>query len=82
MNDKTVVPYRTPSGLEIGKFYVPPKARDNLVDFMDIHDRDLIQTAYIKNEPKNKNRGYGSLHAYLVFVAFMALLELYLALRT
>ena len=49
MNNEMIVPYRTPSGLEIGKNYVPPKGRDIRLDLVDVYDQDMIQMAYITN---------------------------------
>jgi len=40
-------PYRTASGIEIGKHYRPPKNRDYHLDMIDIYDQDMIQMAYI-----------------------------------
>ena len=45
----TPTPYRTPSGIEIGKYYQPPKNRDYHLDMIDIYDQDMIQMAYITN---------------------------------
>jgi hypothetical protein len=47
MNDQNTVPYRTPTGLEIGKYYQPPKPRNVGSDLIDIYDQDRIQMAYI-----------------------------------
>jgi hypothetical protein len=49
MTDETMVltPYRTASGIEIGKHYRPPKNRDYHLDMIDIYDQDMIQMAYI-----------------------------------
>lgn len=47
MEEQTAVPYRTRTGLEIGKHYQPPKPRDIRVDLIDIYDQDRIQAALI-----------------------------------
>jgi pimeloyl-CoA synthetase len=47
MDNKILTPYRTASGIEIGKRYTPPKERDIRVDYIDIYDQELLQMAYI-----------------------------------
>ena len=49
MTNETMAPtpYRTASGIEIGKHYRPPKNRDYHLDMIDIYDQDMIQMAYI-----------------------------------
>jgi hypothetical protein len=44
---KEVVPYRTATGLEIGKFYQPPKVYGSGEDALDLHDSYRIQSALI-----------------------------------
>jgi hypothetical protein len=43
MNNKTITPYKTKSGLEIGKHYQPPKNSDTN------YDMDLIQNAFLSD---------------------------------
>lgn len=49
MDNETIVPYRTFTGLKIGSRYIPPKDRDICLDTIDIYDQDMIQMAYITN---------------------------------
>lgn len=49
MDNEKIVPYKTFTGLEIGKNYRPPKGRDMCLDTIDIYDQDMIQMAYISD---------------------------------
>lgn len=42
-----ITPYRTESGLQIGKFYKPPKIYGSGDDILDLSDSYMIQSALI-----------------------------------
>lgn len=74
MDKKQVVPYRTKSGLEIGKFYVEPEFKER-----EPFDNQLLQEALLETK-KDETRGYRGLHYYLAFVLVMVLIEIYFVL--
>ena len=47
MEEKKITPYRTRSGLEIGKFYVPPEKKDT-----QSFDNQLLQEALLASYEK------------------------------
>jgi len=73
MDSQNTIPYKTKTGLEIGKFYVKP-----IDKFDDNHENILLQDALL-GSPK-KDRGYKSLNYYLLFCAVILGLELYFLL--
>ena len=74
MDKKQVVPYRTKSGLEIGKFYVEKEFKES-----ESFDNQLLQEALLESK-KDETRGYRGLHYYLLFVLIMVLIQLYFLL--
>ena len=70
MEEKKVTPYRTSSGLEIGKYYVPPEKKDS-----QSFDSQLLQEALL--ETKKEIRNNTAIGCYLVFVAVLIAIELY-----
>lgn len=44
---KQVVPYRTQTGLQIGRLYQPPREYGKGEDILDLHDTYTIQSAFI-----------------------------------
>lgn len=62
---KKVIPYRTSTGLEIGKFYEPK-------DFGERNrDMDIIQLAFIKNPSEDKYDWAVSIFYGAIFVCFL-----------
>ena len=70
MEEKKVTPYRTSSGLEIGKYYVPPEKKDS-----QSFDSQLLQNALLETKKEIKtNRAIGY---YLVFMVVLIAIEIY-----
>jgi len=59
MHNKNITPYKTKSGLEIGKHYQPPKVGDTN------YDMDLIQDAFL-SDPYEKRRERIFVATYIV----------------
>jgi len=70
MDSQNTIPYKTKTGLEIGKFYVKPVEK-----FDENYENILLQDALLDNRKKDK--GYKSLNYYLLFCAVILALELY-----
>jgi hypothetical protein len=70
MEDKKIPPYRTSSGLEIGKYYVQPDKRQD-----QSFDTQLLQQALL--ETKKEIKFTRSLGYYLVFMAVLIAIEIY-----
>ena len=71
MDNEMIVPYRTASGLEIGKNYVPPKGRDIRLDLVDVYDQDMIQMAYITNGEQMRQEKMATLWCVCIAVAII-----------
>jgi hypothetical protein len=63
MNDKNITPYKTKSGLEIGKHYQPKKNSDTN------YDMDLIQNAFL-SDPAETRRERIFVATYIVLTIF------------
>jgi hypothetical protein len=70
MEEKKVPPYRTSSGLEIGKFYVPQDKKQD-----QSFDSQLLQTALL--ETKKEIKTNTAIGYYLVFMAVLIVIELF-----
>jgi len=80
MTNETMAPtpYRTASGIEIGKYYQPPKNRDYHLDMIDIYDQDMIQMAYITDGSEFKLEKLTLIGAF-ASVIFFILMVIFLA---
>jgi len=67
MDKPTITPYRTRTGIEIGKFYVPPS------NMQYSHDMELLQESLLTDDvtlrrEKIKNMIYASVVGIMVFL--------------
>jgi len=67
MDKPTITPYRTRTGIEIGKFYVPPSNMEYS------HDMELLQESLLTDDvtlrrEKIKNMIYASVVGIMVFL--------------
>jgi hypothetical protein len=54
-----VVPYRTQTGLQIGRLYQPPREYGRGEDILDLHDSYKIQSALItEGAPIRRHRSF------------------------
>jgi hypothetical protein len=65
MSNKNITPYKTKSGLEIGKHYQPTKTEDTN------YDMDLIQDAFL-SDPYEKRREKIFTYLYFAITAIAA----------
>jgi len=64
MEEKKVTPYRTSSGLEIGKFYNPPEKKSD-----QNFDNQLLQEALLKTNYEVKSSNIGDIwKKFLTFI--------------
>jgi len=73
MTNETMAPtpYRTASGIEIGKYYQPPKNRDYHLDMIDIYDQDMIQMAYITDGSHFKMEKLALIGSFIAVIFFI-----------
>jgi hypothetical protein len=66
MSNKNITPYKTKSGLEIGKHYQPPKTEDTN------YDMDLIQHAFLSDHKEiRRERIFNAVYfLIMIFAAF------------
>ena len=65
MEDKKVTPYRTSSGLEIGKFYIPPEKKQS-----QNFDDQLLQEALLNTKQEIKTDKMGEIwKKFLMFIS-------------
>jgi hypothetical protein len=70
MSNKNITPYKTKSGLEIGKHYQPTKTEDTN------YDMDLIQHAFL-SDPKELRRERIFVATYVVVALFAVICLLF-----
>ena len=69
MSNKNITPYKTKSGLEIGKHYQPPKFSDTN------YDMDLIQNAFLCDPNAiRRERIFNALYFVLMILAAFCLI--------
>lgn len=70
MSNKNITPYKTKSGLEIGKHYQPPKVGETN------YDMDLIQNAFL-SDPHEVRRERIFIAVYIALTIFAVICLLF-----
>jgi hypothetical protein len=72
-----IIPYRTESGLQIGKFYKPPKIYGSGDDILDLSDSYMIQSALIADGGQLRREKMIDLSMLTAAIAFIVIVVLF-----